>query len=76
MRLTMLRVDATIIDRVRAYATDHDLSLGEAAGQLLTAGLTHLAARAAGGVNRAASMTPEARRANARKAAVARWADR
>ena len=39
MRLTMLRLNADVVDRVKVYAHEHDLSVYEAASRLLTAGL-------------------------------------
>lgn len=73
MRLTMLRVDASVVDRVREYATDRDLSLGEAATRLLTAGLDHLAARSAGGKARIGALSPEERSELGRRAVMTRW---
>ena len=73
MRLTMIRVDATIVDRVRTYATTHALSLGEAAARLLTAGLDHLAARSAGGTARLSALSPEERSELGRRAVMTRW---
>ena len=69
----MLRIDSSVIDRVRVYATEHELSVPEAASRLLTAGLDHLSARAAGGQARTDAMSAEERSDLGRRAAAARW---
>lgn len=73
MRLTRLRVDATIVDRVRVFAADHQLSLGAAAARLLIAGLGRFTSASQGGHARREALTPEERSAIARRAAQARW---
>ena len=73
MRLTLLRVRSDVVDRVKTYAHEHYLSTGEAASRLLTAGLDHLAARAAGGQARTDAMSAEERSDLGRRAAAARW---
>ena len=76
MRLTMLRLNADVVDRVHAWADEHELSLPEAASRLLTAGLDHLSARAAGGQARTDAMSTEERSDLGRRAAAARWQKR
>lgn len=67
-------LDPALVARVRAYADARRIPILAAVARLITAGLDHLAARRAGGLSANARLTPDERRARARRAILARWA--
>ena len=71
--LHLTRLSAALVARVRAYARARSLSTPEAAEHLITAGLDHLEARAAGGRAAHADRSTTERREAAQQAVEARW---
>lgn len=72
MRLTTIRVDASVIERVRAAYPDQ--SINRTVARLLSEYLDHQEARAKGGRARWAGSSAHDRAAAARRAVNARWA--